>query len=164
MTYHPAHVSRLLKHLNWTPQKPIERASQRDEAKIATWRQEVWHELKKKARLEHRTLVFVNESGFYLLPAIVRTYAPCGVTPVLRVYLTRDHLSTMGAITMAGDLLTLTRATTITSVESTRFLKHLQRQLGPRLLVIWDGSPIHRGAPVKEFLADGGAPKVHLEA
>lgn len=157
-------MSRLLKHLNWTPQKPIERASQRDEAKIATWRQEVWHELKKKARLEHRTLVFVNESGFYLLPAIVRTYAPCGVTPVLRVYLTRDHLSTMGAITMAGDLLTLTRATTITSVESTRFLKHLQRQLGPRLLVIWDGSPIHRGAPVKEFLADGGAPKVHLEA
>ena len=164
MTYHPAHVSRLLKHVKWTPQKPIERANQRDETKITAWRQEVWGELKKKARLEHRTLVFVDESGFYLLPAIVRTYAPCGITPVLRVYLTRDHLSTMSAITMAGDLLTLTRTTTMTSIESMHFLKHLQQQLGPRLLVIWDGSPIHRGAPVKEFLAGGGAKQVHLEA
>ena len=164
VTFHPAHVSRLLKQLKWTPQKPIERASQRDETKIAIWRQEVWHELKKKARLEHRTLVFVDESGFYLLPAIVRTYAPCGITPVLRVYLTRDHLSTMGAITMAGDLLTLTHMTTMTSFESTHFLKHLQQQLGPRLLVIWDGSPIHRGARGKQFLAEGGAKQVHLEA
>lgn len=48
--YHKAHVSRLLKELNWTPQQPIERAAQRDEAVIATWRTDRWPELKNKRR------------------------------------------------------------------------------------------------------------------
>ena len=46
--YSRAHVSRLLKALEWTPQRPIERASQRDEAAIATWRAERWPLLKKR--------------------------------------------------------------------------------------------------------------------
>lgn len=46
--YHRAHVSRLLKELAWTPQKPVTRATQRDEARIAQWRAETWEELKKR--------------------------------------------------------------------------------------------------------------------
>jgi transposase len=46
--YHPAHVSRLLKKIGWTPQKPIRRAKQRDEAAIARWRTEGWAEIKKR--------------------------------------------------------------------------------------------------------------------
>jgi transposase len=46
--YHKAHVSRLLKQLDWTPQKPVERAAQRNEALIESWRSEVWPELKKR--------------------------------------------------------------------------------------------------------------------
>jgi transposase len=48
VSYDKSHVSRLLKALEWTPQKPMERAAQRDEAAIAQWRTEVWPELKKK--------------------------------------------------------------------------------------------------------------------
>ncbi len=48
VTYHKDHVSRLLKALQWTPQKPMERAAQRDEQKITEWREETWAELKKK--------------------------------------------------------------------------------------------------------------------
>ncbi len=48
--YHKAHVSRLLKELDWTPQKPIRRAAQRDEPEIALWRTDVWPELKKELR------------------------------------------------------------------------------------------------------------------
>jgi transposase len=50
VSYHKAHVSRLLKQLHWTPQMPIERASQRDEAAIERWRIEVWPMVKKKRR------------------------------------------------------------------------------------------------------------------
>lgn len=46
--YHKAHVSRLLKTLKWTPQMPIERASQRNEMAIESWRVEVWPLLKKR--------------------------------------------------------------------------------------------------------------------
>ncbi|MDB5353088.1 MAG: family transposase [Planctomycetota bacterium] len=39
---------------------------------------------------------------------------------------------------------------------SVEFLAHLLRVVGRRLLVIWDGSPIHRRAVVKEFVAGTG--------
>jgi transposase len=46
--YHPAHVSRILKELDWTPQKPRRRAKQRREADIQRWKEERWIQLKKK--------------------------------------------------------------------------------------------------------------------
>jgi transposase len=98
VSYHPGHVSRLLKQLQWTPQLPITRALQRDEQAIQDWRERVWPLLKQQARRERRTLIFTDESGFYLLPGVVRTYAPMGVTPVLREFQMRDHLSVMGAV------------------------------------------------------------------
>jgi hypothetical protein len=55
---------------------PIRRAIQRDEPAIRRWRDEVWPELLNRTRKERRTLVFADESGFYLLPGLVRTYAP----------------------------------------------------------------------------------------
>jgi len=57
---------------------PIARAIQREEHELARWRVEVWPRLKVEARRERRALVFVDESGFYLLPGKVRTYAPEG--------------------------------------------------------------------------------------
>src|SRR5215210_5014862 len=107
--YHKDHVSRLLKELRWTPQVPIKRAIQRDEAAIERWRDEVWPELRRRARREHRPLVFEDESGFYLLPGVVRTYAPAGLTPVLREKQSRDHLSVMGGMTPEGRVYTLAR-------------------------------------------------------
>jgi transposase len=45
--YHPAHVSRLLRACGWSPQQPVRRASQRDEAAIQRWLEERWPLLKK---------------------------------------------------------------------------------------------------------------------
>jgi transposase len=45
--YHPAHVSRLLRAVGWSPQRPVQRATQRDEAAIARWYAERWPALKK---------------------------------------------------------------------------------------------------------------------
>src|SRR5215207_6564298 len=36
-----------------------------------------------RALKEGRTIVFCDQSGFYLLPMVVRTYAPLGKTPIL---------------------------------------------------------------------------------
>src|SRR5437660_8745650 len=91
--YHKGHVSRLLKELRWTPQVPVTRAVQRDEEAIERWRIEAWPELRARARRERRVLAFVDEAGFYLLPGVVRTYAPEGLTPVIHEWQTRDHLS-----------------------------------------------------------------------
>jgi len=164
VTYSKSQVSRLLKHLGWTPQIPITRAIQRDEEKIAHWRADTWPILKEKARRERRTLVFVDESGFYLLPSVVKTYAPRGHTPVLDEWQTRDHLSMMGGVTLTGKVYAMIRAQSLNGLHTLTFLTHLQRQIGGRLLVIWDGSPIHRRAETKAFLAAQSGTSIHVEA
>ena len=47
VSYHPAHVSRLLKALRQSLQKPQRRANQRDEEAIRRWKEERWPSLKK---------------------------------------------------------------------------------------------------------------------
>jgi transposase len=48
VSYHPAHVGRLLKRLSWSRQKPVERATQRNETAIERGRTDTWLTLKKK--------------------------------------------------------------------------------------------------------------------
>lgn len=162
VAYHPGHVSRILKQLNWTPQIPVTRALQRDEEEIDRWPREVWPELLKRARRERRLLVFVDESGFYLLPSIAKTYAPRGVTPVLHEWQTRDHLSVMGGITPEGRFYTLVRQHSLNGLHTVAFLIHLLRY-APRWLVVWDWSPIHRRNAVKEYVASLPHGNIHLE-
>ena len=85
---------------------------------------------------------------------MVKTYAPEGRTPVLREKLTRDHLSVMGGMTPEGKLYTLVRQESLNGWHSIEFLVHLGRVAGKRLLVIWDGSPIHRRSEVTQFVTD----------
>jgi len=107
--------------------------------------------------------VFCDQSGFYLLPMVVRTYAPVGKTPILREHLSRDHLSAMSGITLEGKLYMVEQERAFKGEDVVRFLKHLMRQIPGKLLVIWDGSPIHRGQAVKDFLAGGAASRVRVE-
>jgi transposase len=117
----------------------------------------------KEALKEGRTIVFADQSGFYLLPAVVRTYAPVGQTPLLKERLSRDHLSAMSAITLDGKLYMLEQERSFKGEDVVRFLKHLLRQIPGKLLIIWDGSPIHRGRAIKDFLASGASRRLKLE-
>ena len=117
----------------------------------------------KKAEDEGRTLVWIDESGFYLLPAVVRTYAPRGETPVLHVPLSYDHLSVISALTPDGQLLMHVQERAYKGPDVVCFLKHVRRHIPGKLLILWDGAPIHRSQPIKDFLAAGGAERIHLE-
>jgi transposase len=117
----------------------------------------------KRADDEGATIVWIDESGFYLLPLAVRTWAPRGATPILRVPLTRDHLSVISAITLDGRLFLQVRKDNYDGEAVVGFLRVLLRKIAGKLLVIWDGSPIHHGRAVKEFLSAGAAKRLRLE-
>ncbi len=94
---------------------------------------------------------------------MVRTYAPRGQTPVLRLPLTRDHLSAISGITRDGRLFLRLPDHAYKSPDAVEFLRQLLRCLRGKLLVIWDGAPIHRAQPIKDFLASGAARRLRLE-
>jgi transposase len=130
VSYSKSQVSRIPKEVGWTPQVPITRAVQRDEEAIERWQQEVWPELRRQALQQRRAVIFVDEAGFYLLPGVVRTYSPRGLTPVLYEWQTRDHLSVMGGVTPEGKVYTLARQESLNGLHSIEFLAHLLRQAG----------------------------------
>jgi transposase len=51
--YHPAHCSRLLRSVEYSQQKPIQKATQRDEAAIQNWKEQRWDELKKRPQTKN---------------------------------------------------------------------------------------------------------------
>jgi transposase len=93
----------------------------------------------------------------------VRTWAPRGQTPILRVKLTHDHLSAISGVTLDGRLFLQVREDSYDSAAVVGFLRVLLRKLRGKILIIWDGSPIHKGQPLKDFLTRGAAKRLHLE-
>jgi len=106
---------------------------------------------------------FTDELGFHLLPGAVRTYAPQGESPVIKEWQTRNHLAVMGGVTREAKFYCLVQQKSLNGLHTVEFLKHLIRYLGRRLLVIWDGSPIHRRAAVSDFLATREGRGTHVE-
>jgi transposase len=117
----------------------------------------------KGAQTHQQTILFLDESGFYPLPSVVRTYAPVGQTPVLREWYTRDHLSAISALSPAGKLYFRAQDHAMNSADVVAFLEHLLREVPGRMVVIWDGAPIHRSQLIKAFLANGAARRLHVE-
>jgi transposase len=117
----------------------------------------------KGAEAQGQPIFFIDESGFYPLPSVVRTYAPVGQTPILREWWTRDHLSAISAISPEGRLYFHAQEGAINSADVVAFLEHLRREVPGRMIIMWDGAPIHRRQVIKAFLANGAAQRMHLE-
>ncbi len=117
----------------------------------------------KGAQEQQQRIFFIDESGFYPLPSVVRTYAPVGHTPILREGWTRDHLSAISALSPEGKRYFHCQDGAMNSADVVAFLEHLLREVPGRMVIIWDGSPIHRSQTVKEFLANGASQRLHLE-
>jgi transposase len=115
----------------------------------------------RKAVDEQRTVVWIDESAFALLAAVVRTYAPRGQTPILDAPLSWDHLSAIGALTLDGRWYMGVQERPFRSTDIVCFLKRLLRYIPGKLLVLRDQLPAHRGQPIQEFLANAGA-RIHL--
>lgn len=107
--------------------------------------------------------MWVDESGFYPLPLAVRTWAPRGQTPILRAPRTHDHLSAISAITLDGRLFLQVRQESDDGAAVVEWLRLLLRKISGKLLIIWDGAPIHRNQALKDFLTQGAATRLQLE-
>jgi transposase len=120
----------------------------------------------KKARRLNAYLVFLDESGFLLLPTVRRTWAPRGVTPLLRHRYRRDKVSAISAVTVSPrrhrcGLYAHFHCDNITQVEVALFLRLLLRHLAGSIIVLWDGGTIHGGPEITTLLARH--PRLHVE-
>jgi transposase len=83
----------------------------------------------------------------------MRTYAPCGKTPVLQQDCKYTHLSAIAAISTNGEIITEVRRDSFDSPAIVDFLRKLLNTFKKEIHLIWDGAKIHAGQAVKDFLA-----------
>jgi transposase len=95
--------------------------------------------------------VFVDESGLSERPSVVRTWAPRGQTPQLEFSHAWGKLSVIAGVTWWQCYFRLYRGS-IRSRQAVEFLAHLRRQIGGRLLIIWDGLAVHRSHAVARYV------------
>lgn len=107
--------------------------------------------IKKKAKNEGRTIVFIDESGLSERPHRCRTWAPKGQTPVLQYHFNWKTLSAMAGVTWWNFYFRLFPGT-IRSPQVIEFLAHLMRHIPGKLLIIWDGLTGHRSRLTWEFI------------
>lgn len=111
---------------------------------------------KKKAHRQGRLIVFIDESGLSTRPTRVRTWAPIGQTPLLQETFNWKSLSIIGGLALLRFYFQI-HPGSIKGPQVVEFLQHLQRQLPGKLLILWDGASIHRGALVRDYLASLGS-------
>jgi transposase len=113
---------------------------------------------KKNARRLGAHLVFADESGFLLIPNVVRTWAPQGETPIHRHRQgRRDKISVISGISVSPrrhrlGLYYLLFYDNIGQVEVCMFLRELLRHLRGPVVVLLDNSSTHKGAPLERLL------------
>ncbi len=73
--------------------------------------------------------------GFSLVPMAVRTWAPRGQTPILRVKLTRDHLWAISGITLDGRLFMQVRPDSYDAEAVVGFLRVLLRKMSGKIVL-----------------------------
>ena len=110
--------------------------------------------------------MFLDESGFLLIPNVRKTWAPLGKTPLLWHRYSHDRISAISAVIVShqrqrvGLYFHLYRDN-ITQDEVTLFLRYLLRQIKGQIVLLWDGGPIHTARKVRDFLTRH--PRLHVE-
>ncbi len=100
----------------------------------------------------------LDESGFSQRPSIVRTWAPRGHTPILRMPFNWKRLSVTGALAVAPDL---SRVRTLLSPKpgsvdgptTVAFLRSVRRHVPAPVLLVWDRLPAHVSRLTRDWIA-----------
>lgn len=113
---------------------------------------------KKNAARLGAHIVFADESGFLLIPNVVRTWAPQGQTPIHRHRQgRRDKISVISGISVSPrrhrlGLYYLLFYDNIGQDEVCVFMCELLRHLRGPIIVLLDNSSTHNGAPIEQLL------------
>ena len=110
--------------------------------------------------------MFVDESGFLLIPNVVKTWAPVGQTPVHHHVYRRDKISVISGVSLSPkrqrlNLYYYLFYDNIGQEEVCLFLRHLLRHLPRQVIALLDNASTHKGEPLEELLRQH--PRLHIE-
>lgn len=157
-----ASIGAVLARQGLTPQKPLQRAYQRDPVAIARWQRETYPAIVRRAKREKAEIAFWDESGFRADAVQGTTWGAKGQTPVVAVPGQRQSISAASAISTKGAFWFATYAGGLTGERFVTLLRRMLRGRRKPLHLILDGLPAHKTKAVTQSVADlGGKLTLH---
>ncbi|CAI06416.1 transposase [Aromatoleum aromaticum EbN1] len=147
-----ATVSRLMKGLGFSAQKPLYQAWQQDAALVRQWEAETYPAIRSEARATGATIYFADESGIRSDYHTGTTWAPRGQTPVVEVTGRRFSLNMISAVSPQGEFRFMLHEGSVTATVFREFLKRLMIGADKPVFVIVDGHPIHKAKLVRAYV------------
>jgi len=122
---------------------------------------------KKNAEELGAHIVFIDESGFMLIPPVRKTWSPKGQTPIVHHHDDHDRISVISGISISPvrkhlELYYDLYEENITQELVCDFLRNLLRHLRGPVIVIWDNASPHKGWMVRNLCKK--FKRLHLES
>jgi len=146
-------VGRLLAQLGLTPQKPLQRAYQRDPQAIERWQRETYPGIATAARQSGADVYFWDESGFRADTVHGKTWAPKGKTPVIQRPGQRQSISAASAVNAKGGFWFATYQGALNAELFIELLKKMMKGRAKPVHLVVDGLPAHKKLNVREYIA-----------
>jgi transposase len=158
-----ASIGALLARVGLTPQKPLQRAYQRDPEAIERWVNQTYPAIARKAKREKAEIFFWDESGFRADAVHGKTWGVKGQTPVVQRPGQRQSISAASAVNAKGAFWFETYQGALSGELFVRLLKNMMAGRDKPIHLVVDGLPAHKKAIVKEYVASTvGALTLHF--
>jgi transposase len=151
---HATNIMRLLRRLGLTPQKPVRRAFQRDDAECRHWMRRRFPEIVREAKRKQAVLLFADETGVHENHPVGRTWGERGRTPLVDVSGSRRRINVISAISPRGQIWFRCYKGNLNAPRYVEFLKDLLREVRGKVILVHDRHPAHIAAATRRFLAE----------
>jgi transposase len=145
-------VGEMLAKLGLTPQKPLQRAYQRDPEAIEAWQRERYPAIARQAKAQRAEIFFWDESGFRADTVHGKTWGVRGQTPVVQRPGQRQSISAASAVNSKGAFWFCTYEGALNAELFIELLKKMMHRRKKPVHLVLDSLPAHKKACVREYV------------
>ena len=141
-------VGELLATLGLTPQKPLQRAYQRDPEAIEKWKRETYPAIARQAKAQGTEVFFWDESGFRADTVHGKTWGVRGETPVVQRPGQRQSISAASAVNAHGAFWFRTYEGALNAELFVELLQQMMHRRKKPVHLVIDSLPAHKKVTV----------------
>jgi len=145
-------VGELLAKLGLTPQKPLQRAYQRDPEAIERWQRETYPAIARQAKAQGADILFWDESGFRADTVHGKTWGVRGQTPVVQRPGQRQSFSAASAVNANGAFWFCTYDGALNAELFIELLQQMMKYRRKPVHLVLDSLPAHKKALVRDYV------------
>ena len=149
---HKSTLSRLLRRIGITPQKPVYKAYNQDEAKAQKWTERDFPRIRRAAQKGGWKIFFIDEAALRSDHHRGTTWGKRGQTPVVFEHRGRHGINMISAVNPQGQLWFDAYSGRMNSEKFCNFLEKMLQDIEGKLLIIADRAKYHTSKETRGFV------------